>query len=166
MTNREQAMKELKELRARADALEAIINAPELPSNFGGIFLNTKYHPSFYLQLSGIPEKAGSISDADAKYGLAYVSYEAADKARVQLELHQKARKAVAESWGSYAKPDWDNNTQPKYSIQGDLNKKLTVSVVYLTYSKFAFKTREAAEGFIKTLTEDQQRLFIMGTES
>lgn len=166
--DKQQALKELKELKARADALEAIINAPDEPLMFGGYHLQPSEGTGavqWYVSIAGTIVRTNNVPVTDAKYGFAFTSQEAAEKHLKQLELQQRCRIAMAKSWGSVV-PNWDDKKQIKYVLRVSSTGNLSVDSYYETYHPYFFKTEEDAKAFIKSLKTDEMRLFIRGVDA
>lgn len=165
--DKQSALKELQALKARADALEAIINAPEVPQVFQGVYLreNQTHVPQFYVSISCNVSRCTGVSTNDAKYGIAFHTSADCKKYLSYLELVQKARVAMAKAWAGKPKPVWRDRAVTKYCLQF-YNNKLVIDGFCKTYAQFHFPSHETAAAFIETLSPEEGILLMKGMDA
>lgn len=163
--SKQQALKELEELKARAAALEKILSEPDGPKVFQGVLLEQRQDlRQYYITTTGIVDTSRTISDTDARLGLAYVDEATANKALRHLELVQMYRKAAAKAWGG-VKPKWTSGAGTKYVLQAYGDRPSIDSFVQ-TYSPYHFRTQSAAEDFKNSLSTQDFILLVKGLDA
>lgn len=164
--SKKKALEELEQLKARAKALEDIINAPEETEVYQGVHLvpkNTRVK-QFYITTNMEINSAQGVDINDAVHGTAYVDLATAQKARTIMKLQQEYRKAADKDWGN-ERPQWGNGTGTKYAIVCVSGKPKVDSFV-VTYSPYHFRTMHAAAQFLVDIGEENGRLLTMGLDS
>lgn len=165
--DKKQALQELKELQARASALEAIINAPDEPTTFCGYHLKENDESGveqWYVSVVGNITRSTCVSSTDAKYGLAFKTRLAAEQHLKQLELHQKCRFAMAKDWGDIT-VTWSDKSDEKYVLRPITGFRLTIDCYRETYHPFHFRTEQAARDFVRSLTPEETQVFLRGAD-
>ena len=113
--NKQQALKELEDLRAKADALEAIINKPEsygrerLRHGAGYYYINERGQ-----LVNGEMESGHHFDEFRFKAGNYYHTKEKAEKARDRQLAYVRITDAIREQNKGWV-PDWTNTTSNKY---------------------------------------------------
>ena len=163
---KKKALVELEQLKARAKALEDIINAPDEPESYQGIHLAKQQDDvtHYYLTISNGISDHTSVGAGDVKYGTAFVNEATAQKAQRLLELKQLYRKAAAKDWGTI-KPIWGNTSQCKYVLE-IYRGTVCIEDYTLTYHPYHFRTSAAAHSFKNSLSDADARLLVMGLDA
>jgi hypothetical protein len=161
-----QALKELEELKARAKALEEILNKPDVPEVYQGVYLVPKSSgiKQWYIGLTNSIGSASGVEPSDVRYGTSYVDRATAEKALKLNELQQKYRMAAANDWGN-EKPNWDRGADSKFVLQLCVDK-VGVDSQVVTYYPYHFRTEAAAKAFLATLSKEDARLLLMGLDA
>lgn len=164
--NKQQALEELKQLKARADALESIINKPDEPNVFQAIHLNeNRSVDQYYIGITMEISRIRNVTDTDAEFGVVFTTQEAAQKYLDYLKLVQRARKAMAAAWAGKPKVTWGSGTETKYCLTYS-NDKLLAEGFCLTYNQFYFPSLQTATAFAATLNKTEARLLMMGMDA
>ena len=167
-TTKQQALKELEELKARAKALEELISKPDVPEVYQGIYLVPKSSGDgirqYYITASCSIDSSSGVSVNDVTHGTAYLDRPSADKALKLMELQQKYRIAAAADWGN-EKPEWNHGARSKFVLQLYCNDVCVDSYVQ-TYYPYHFRTQAAAKAFLATISKQDARLLVMGLDA
>lgn len=164
---KQQALKELEELKARAKALEELISKPDVTEVYQGVYLVIKGHSEVrhhYINNSNGVDSSSGVESSDVMYGTAYVDLATAQKARKLKALQQKYRMAAAKDWGN-EKPKWECGSRTKFVLQWYGNDVMLDTVVQ-TYYPYHFRTQAAIEAFLSTLSKEDAKLLIMGLDA
>jgi hypothetical protein len=161
-----QALKELEELKERAKALEEILNKPDVPEVYQGVYLVPRIVglKQWYISLSNGIGSTSGVEPSDVKYGTAYVDQGTAEKALKLNELQQKYRMAAAKDWGN-EKPNWESGSRSKFVLQWYGNGVVLDTYVQ-TYYPYHFRTKEAATAFLASLSKADAKLLLMGLDA
>ena len=159
--DKKQALSELKALKARADALEAIINQPE-----SYVRERVSFNGKYWAIIDGIRlyqyAEFNRYTDDRFKMGNYYHTQEEAEKARDRQLAYVRITDAIREQNKGWV-PDWGERTNRKHYLRYDHDDS-TVHVINNTFMQFVPNelcgTKEAIEYVIKHHADDIKLYF------
>lgn len=158
--NKQQALKELEALRAKADALEAIINEPEPKATYGRERVDDGNFYWALNEITTVEEKRETTLGFGAchfKSGNYYHTKEEAEKARDRQLAYVRITDAIREQNKGWV-PDWGDKNDGNYIFMMRPDSKvLEVDVWYnrIWLPNELYGTREAIKYVIKHHADD-----------
>ncbi len=169
--DKQQALRELKELQARATALEEIINAPEAPAVFAGVLLEP---PSgafdyYFLTTKGRVQNSRTGSGNTLKEyvegGQVWSNEESAKKAAKLAQLQVQLFRAMAKSWDGSRVP-WESESIVKYVVvNSSTGNNYREDTCYKIFNPIAFRTQGDLDSFIASVTRNGITFLLQGMQ-
>lgn len=168
-TTAQQTLKQLQEsieaATEQAKELQAIIDKPE--EVYSGVLLSQEeanrkanHRDLWGIYGDGSPQSNCIPTTARTNSGLSFETKEIARRYCEYLQLRQKARIAMAASWGGQEVP-WSDRGVTKYVLCYILGTTAAIETYRETYFPIAFCTKTDAVNFKDSLTEDQLRILL-----
>jgi hypothetical protein len=164
--DKQKALEELKVLQEKAKALEAIINAPEMPKTFFGIPVVPTGHTGYYFDFAGKIFGSGTLIEEDTmQAGDLMETREQARKLYAHRRLKFQAYQAMAKSWGTSSVPWADINVKKHVIASSCTSARWRTDFVYETWHEFAFKTEKDLKDFISSKSKEEILFLLRGMQ-
>ncbi len=162
--NKQDAQKEIDEIKARLEKLQEIVNAPDFPEVFHGRYLAPSDNKCLVVYSDGVAAHGHETDAERTAFGTAFATKEAAEQHAKHLLLMQEARVAMAKDWQGFEVKWPDNGSQPKWCI--DFYKgKAGIDKYRDTYHPIHFRTESACREFLARYSQEDLKLMIMGVQ-
>lgn len=167
----QQTLKQLQEsieaATKQAKELQAIIDEPEEYASYSGVLLTyeeaiKKANKCDLWGIYGDGTRQSNCSPSTARTlsGLAFETKESAERYCEYLQLRQKARIAMAASWGGLEVP-WGDSRSAKYVLCYKWGNAVSIETYRDTQFPISFRTKADAVNFKESLTDDQLRILL-----